>query len=102
MSEDERDRAEARARSGPCSAKSAVDVAGHQIKAARIALAHSAAQSRSEPPERVLVGSLVDGGVPKLHQQSEGVVEAGQPLLEVGNPDRPEDGARPQRRGPSR
>ncbi len=67
------------------SAQFAVDVARHELEAARTALAFSAAQVESNG-EWVQVKSPVAGTVLKLHQKSEGVVPAGQALVEVGDP----------------
>lgn len=67
------------------SAQFAVDVARHELEAARTALAYSAAQVDGNG-EWVQVRSPVAGTVLKLHQKSEGVVSAGQALVEVGDP----------------
>ncbi len=67
------------------SAQFAVDVARHELEAARTALAYSAAQVESNG-ECVQVRSPVVGTVLKLHHKSEGVVHAGQALVEVGDP----------------
>ena len=63
------------------------EVARHEEAAARTRLHYSAATSSSgDHQELVPVQSPVAGSVLKLFQQSEGVVQAGQPLLEVGDP----------------
>ncbi len=67
------------------SAQFAVDVARHELEGARTALAYSAAQVEGNG-EWVQVRSPVAGTVLKLHQKSEGVVQAGQALVEVGDP----------------
>jgi len=67
------------------SAQFAVDVGRHELEAARTALAYSAAQG-VEDGERVRVQSPVSGAVLKMHQESEGVVQAGQSLIEIGDP----------------
>lgn len=79
----ERQRTEAVLRS----ARFAVDVARYELEAASTLLQYSAAQdSAAVLKERVVISSPVDGSVLKLFQESEGVVQAGTPLLEVGDP----------------
>jgi HlyD family secretion protein len=67
------------------SAEFSVDVARFELQAAKTALAYSAAQDSSTPAEHVTITAPVDGSVLKLYRESEGVVSAGQPLIEVGN-----------------
>lgn len=67
-------------------AESAVEVAGFELEAALAALRYSATGEGDEPAETVPVRSPVEGRVLKLIQESAGVVAAGQPLLEVGDP----------------
>jgi HlyD family secretion protein len=89
VSEDERDRAEARARQTEASLRSArfsVEVARHELEAARTALEHSAARVSGAPVESVAVRSPVQGQVLGVHRESEGVVVAGEALVEVGDP----------------
>lgn len=68
------------------SAKFSVDVARFNLEAARTALRYSGAGDAGALPEKVAVRSPVDGRVLKIHRKSEGVVGAGEPLLEVGDP----------------
>lgn len=69
------------------SAKFSVDVAKHELDAAGTRLQYSAAESNGdEPRERVPIFSPIDGVVLTLHRESEGVVAAGTPLVEVGDP----------------
>ena len=68
------------------SAKFAVEVARFELDAAGTTLQYSAAQETGGPPEKVAIRAPVNGNVLKLYRQSEGVVTAGQPLIEVGNP----------------
>lgn len=89
ISEDELDRARARARAAAAnlrSAEFAVDVAQHELEAAETALFYSAAAAGGEPPEMVPVTSPVDGRVLAVIRESEGVVDPGQPLIEIGDP----------------
>lgn len=88
------DQAEAKARSTRAAKRSAefdVEVARFELDAARTALQHWAAQNQHRAAnttslERVAITAPVNGQVLKVHQESEGVVDAGQPLLEIGNP----------------
>ncbi|MGE0372959.1 MAG: efflux RND transporter periplasmic adaptor subunit [Gammaproteobacteria bacterium] len=63
-----------------------VDVARHDLEAARTALAYSAAQERGETLERITLRSPVDGRVLAVHRKSEGVVANGEALVDVGDP----------------
>jgi len=67
------------------SARRAVEVAEYQLEAAQTALRYSA--SADAGSETVPVQSPVTGRVLSLMHESEGVVVAGQPLIEVGDPD---------------
>lgn len=62
-----------------------VEVARHDLDAARTALAYSAAQERGETPERITLRSPVDGRVLTVHRESEGVVANGEALIDVGD-----------------
>lgn len=69
-------------------ARRTVDVARHELEAARTALAYSAAGAEAEPAERILVRSPVDGRVLAVRRKCEGPVSLGEVLLEVGDPSR--------------
>ena len=56
------------------SADFAVDVAGHELEAARTALQFTGTEPAVDPTEIVQVRAPVDGKVLKLHQECEGVV----------------------------
>ncbi|HEX9802572.1 MAG TPA: efflux RND transporter periplasmic adaptor subunit [Gammaproteobacteria bacterium] len=89
ISADELERAEAQARRSEAnrrSAEFAVEVARFELEAARTALQYSAAQPPGAAAETVQVLSPVAGQVLGLQRESEGVVVAGQPLLEIGDP----------------
>ncbi|MDV3238581.1 MAG: efflux RND transporter periplasmic adaptor subunit [Gammaproteobacteria bacterium] len=90
ISREEHDRAEAAARRAEATRRSsafAVEVARHELEAARTALEYSAAQSAgAAAPERVAVQSPVAGRVLRVLRESEGVVASGQPLIEIGDP----------------
>jgi HlyD family secretion protein len=89
VAEDELDRARAQARAAAAklrSAQFALEVARHELEAARTALEYSAAGDGGEPPETVAIRSPVDGRILRLMRESEGVVDSGEPLFEVGDP----------------
>jgi HlyD family secretion protein len=66
------------------SALFAVDVARYELEAARTALRYTGNTS-SDPQDIVRVKAPVSGRILKLHQECEGVVSRGQPLLEIGD-----------------
>ena len=68
-------------------ARHAVDVARHQLETARAVLARAAALQAGGPAELLEVRAPADGRILKLVRESEGAVTAGQPLLELGNPE---------------
>jgi HlyD family secretion protein len=89
ISEDELDRARASARAAAAtlrSAEFAVDVARYDLEAAETALEYSAALGAGDAPETVSVIAPVSGRVLRLVRESEGVVAAGEPLVEIGDP----------------
>lgn len=68
------------------SAKFAVQVAQFEMTAAEAALNYSAAQEAGEAPETVTIKAPVSGNILRIHHKSEGVVNKGDPLLEIGDP----------------
>src|SRR5690606_32008304 len=63
------------------------EVAAHELAAAQTRLQISTASSNGQKPaERVAVRSPVNGAVLALVRQSEGVIQAGEAILEVGDP----------------
>jgi len=66
------------------SAVFAVEVARYELEAARTALRFTGNRS-SDPEDIVRVAAPVTGRILKLNQECEGVVERGQPLLEIGD-----------------
>lgn len=68
------------------SAEYAVEVARLELEAAQTSLRHSAAQSSGRPAESVAVRAPIGGRVLKVVRESEGVVNAGEPLIEIANP----------------
>jgi HlyD family secretion protein len=89
VSREELDQAATRMRSTAAASRSAafaVDVAAADLEAARTALEYSAAGDPAASPEMVAVRAPVDGRVLGIERKSEGVVGAGEALLEIGNP----------------
>lgn len=68
------------------SAEYAVEVARLELEAAQTSLQHSAAQESGGPAETVTVRAPIGGRVLKIVRESEGVVTAGDPLIEIANP----------------
>lgn len=64
-----------------------VDVARFELAMARAALAKTARLEAGAPAETLAVKAPVDARVLKINHESEGTVQAGQPLLEIGNPE---------------
>jgi len=91
VSRSEYDQARSRAHALEAAARgaaSAVEVARYDLEAALAALHYSGAQDADTLVETVAVRSPVEGRVLKVVQESAGVVPAGHPLLEVGDPRR--------------
>ena len=74
-----------RTRANLRSAEASVEVAGHDLRASQTALRHSAAQQVEKPAETVAVRAPVGGSVLKVLKESEGVLNAGEGVLEIGN-----------------
>lgn len=91
VSKDELERAAAEAKrteAGLLSAKAEAEVFGSELQRALAALGEPAEYEEADFRRIVTVRSPVDGTVLRIHQESEGVVAAGEPLLEVGDPKR--------------
>jgi HlyD family secretion protein len=89
IAKDSLDQAESDARRAEAiqlSAGAAVNAARADLERARAVLTHSAAGEAENAAERVSVCSPVSGRVLKLHRESAGVVSAGDPLLNIGDP----------------
>ncbi|MEW6110048.1 MAG: efflux RND transporter periplasmic adaptor subunit [Nitrospirota bacterium] len=69
------------------SAEAAVKLARAELEKARAALGYSAAEGIENQGRVVAVRTPVDGRVLKLHHESEGAVNAGEPLIDIGNPE---------------
>lgn len=88
-SREELDEARARGQMTQASLRSAefrVEVARHDLEAARTALRYSAAEGVPNTEETVEIKAPVQGSVLKIQRKSEGVVAAGEALLEIGDP----------------
>lgn len=65
------------------SARYAVEVARQELRAARAVLEYGSA---SRTPDTMPLTSPVSGKVLKVHHESQGTVQAGQPILTIGDP----------------
>ena len=68
------------------SAGFAVEVARHELDAAKTALQFSIANNGKEATETVAIRAPVNSRVLQIHHKSEGVLATGAPLLEIGDP----------------
>ncbi len=88
-SRDDRERAESEARQARStlrSAESAVEVARFDLEAARSHLLYAGGREGTGRTATLSVRSPVGGSVLGIPHKSEGPVEAGRPLVEIGNP----------------
>jgi HlyD family secretion protein len=88
VSQEKLDAAYAEALSREASLRSSefsVEVAQYELEAADTALKYST-MDRDEYTEKVLIKSPVSGHVLKVNHKSKGVVQAGEALVEIGNP----------------
>ncbi|MGE5189136.1 MAG: efflux RND transporter periplasmic adaptor subunit [Gemmatimonadota bacterium] len=67
-------------------AEFAVEIAGHDLEAARTALRYSAVEGAAFPSGAFPIRSPVAGRVLGIPHKSAGVVAPGQPLIEIGDP----------------
>jgi HlyD family secretion protein len=74
-----------KARAVQRSAKAAADVARSELERAKTTLRNYAAVKRTGGNGTVEVASPVSGAVFKIHRESEGVVQVGEPLMDIGN-----------------
>ena len=68
------------------SAEAAVKTARSELQRARAALRYSAAEETADHGEIVAVRTPVSGRVLKIHRESEGAVNAGDQLIDIGDP----------------
>lgn len=88
VSRDEVDRAETRLRQARAALRSsqfAVEVARFELDAARTALQYTGTDT-ADSPETVTLRSPVDGKVLRVYRESEGPVQVGEALIELGDP----------------
>lgn len=89
VSQQEHDQVLARAQSARANQRSAsfaVQVARADLETARMMLTHGPGEPLGKPAERVRVRAPVDGRVLRIMHESEGPVQPGTPLLELGDP----------------
>jgi HlyD family secretion protein len=67
-------------------ADAAVLAARADVERAQSILGHSAAEGAADRSRVVAVRAPVDGSILRLHHESEGVVNAGEPLVDIGDP----------------
>ncbi len=90
VSRDEMEHAEAEAKrteAGRLSAEAAVKVARFELDKARSVLQYSAGEGGVNIGRAVALRSPVNGRILKLHRESEGVVNSGDALIDIGDPD---------------
>ena len=75
-----------RSRAVLLSAEAAAKAAGSEVIRARTALQYSAADNAEIQGRIVLISAPVDAAVLKLHRESEGVVQASEPIVDLGDP----------------
>ena len=89
VSQEKFQQAQANARRTQANLESAgfsVEVARFELEAAQAAVRYSAASVTEGVPETVSIKAPVQGRVLKIHHESEGVLNAGEPLIELGDP----------------
>jgi HlyD family secretion protein len=77
-----------RAEANLLSAEAAVKVARFELDKAHTVLRHSAAEKVEIQGKIVLIQAPVNGSVLKIHRESEGVVQSGEPLIDIGDPEK--------------
>jgi len=75
-----------RAEANLLSAKAAVKVARSELDRAQTLLQHSAAEETRIQGKIVTIQAPVNGSILKIYRESEGVVQSGEPLIEIGDP----------------
>ena len=75
-----------RSRAVLLSAEASVKAARSEVTRARTALQYSAADNAEIQGRIVLISAPVDAAVLKLHRESEGVVQASEPIIDIGDP----------------
>ena len=88
VAKDQFDQAEAeakKARAVQRSAKAAVDVSRSELERIKTTLRNFSDSGRTEKRDAVPVSSPVDGSVFRIYRESEGAVNVGEPLMDIGN-----------------
>jgi HlyD family secretion protein len=75
-----------RAEANLLAAEAAVKVARSELDRARTVLRHSAAEETRIQGKTVSIQAPVNGSVLKIYRESEGVVQSGEPLIDIGDP----------------
>lgn len=70
------------------SAKAAVKVARFELDRALTALRHSAAEDNRIQGKIAMIQSPVSGSILRIYRESEGVVQSGEPLIDIGDPEK--------------
>jgi HlyD family secretion protein len=83
---DQSESEEKRTRASLLSAEAAAEAARSELDKARTSLGYSAADQAVVRGKVVAVRSPVDGRVLKVHHESEGTVNPGDPLIDIGDP----------------
>lgn len=89
VSKDMMDRIESEAKHAEAmslSAKAAVKAAHFELERARTALGHSPLEGAGRSERAIAVRSPVTGDVLKIYRESEGTVNTGEPLIDIGDP----------------
>jgi HlyD family secretion protein len=76
-----------RAEANLLSAEAAVKVARSELERAQTVLRHSAAEETRIQGKIVTIHAPVSGSVLKIYRESEGVVQPGEPLIDIGDPE---------------
>jgi len=77
-----------RAEANLFSAEAAVKVARFELDKAHTALRHSAAENTRIQGKIVTIQAPVNGSVLKIYRESEGVVQSGEALIDIGDPEK--------------
>jgi len=77
-----------RAEANLLSAEAAVKVARFELDKARTALRHSAAEDTRIQDKIVTIQAPVNGSILKIYRESEGVVQSGEALIDIGDPEK--------------
>jgi HlyD family secretion protein len=89
ISKDQFDQVDAEAkhmRATLLSREATVKVARSELERARIKLHYSAAEAAPNPDRIVMIRSPVNGQVLKVHRESEGVLNSGEAIIDIGDP----------------